>query len=193
MRGKTEYVLERDERGRMTPRKVGLAPVQREGMEYEFDVVGEMDMQNTLVISKARIPKLSGKVIPYPGTALGETLKAWLTDGAPLHWAKDGGGQRFNARMKALREAGAAHLTPDYLLRFLEEDRPLEKLQRHAAEAKVRRWRGWIFWRSTSTSRRCRGKRKNLTQRREEKQSKAQRRGKSRLPKVAPTLNSADG
>jgi hypothetical protein len=97
-------------------------------MEYEFDVVGEMDMQNTLVISKTRIPKLSGKVIPYPGTALGETLKAWLTDGAPLHWAKDGGGQRFNARMKALREAGALHLTPDYLLRFLEEDRPLEKL-----------------------------------------------------------------
>ncbi|MEP7291947.1 MAG: ATP-binding protein [Chloroflexota bacterium] len=128
MRSKTEYVLERDERGRMTPRKVGLAPVQREGMEYEFDVVAEMDMQNTLVVSKTRIPKLTGKVIPQPGAALGETLKAWLNDGTPLHWAKDGGGQRFNARMKALRELGALHLTPEYILTLLEEDRPLEKL-----------------------------------------------------------------
>jgi hypothetical protein len=75
MRSKTEYVLERDERGKMTPRKVGLAPVQREGMEYEFDVVAEMDMQNTLMVTKTRIPKLTGKVIPYPGAALGETLK----------------------------------------------------------------------------------------------------------------------
>lgn len=128
MRSKTEYVLERDERGKMTPRKVGLAPVQREGMEYEFDVVAEMDMQNTLQVTKTRIPRLTGKVIHTPGAALGETLKAWLTDGTPLHWAKNGGGQRFNARMKVLRDAGATHLTPEYILTFLEDDRPLEKL-----------------------------------------------------------------
>jgi hypothetical protein len=122
MRSKTEYVLERDERGKMTPRKVGLAPVQREGMEYEFDVVAEMDMQNTLTVTKTRIPKLAGKVIPLPGAPLGETLKAWLTEGAPLHWAKDGGGQRFSTRMKALG------LTGDYVLTFLEPGRELEKL-----------------------------------------------------------------
>jgi hypothetical protein len=122
MRSKTEYVLERDERGKLTPRKVGLAPVQREGMEYEFDVVGEMDMQNTLVITKTRIPTLAGKVIPCPGAPLGETLKAWLIDGAPLHWVKDGGGQRFNAKMKSLG------LTADFVLTFLEPNRPLGKL-----------------------------------------------------------------
>jgi hypothetical protein len=127
MRSKTEYVLERDERGRMTPRKVGLAPIQREGLEYEFDVVAEMDMQNTLMVSKTRIPKLNGKVIPYPGAPLAETLRAWLEDGAPLHWSKNGGGQRFNARMKDLRNAGHTHLTPDYVLQFLD-DAPLDKL-----------------------------------------------------------------
>lgn len=128
MRSKTEYVLERDERGKMFPRKVGLAPVQREGMEYEFDVVAEMDMQNTLTVTKTRIPKLTGKVIPYPGAALGDTLKAWLLEGEPLHWAKDGGGQRFNTRMRALREQGAQHLTPQFILTFLEGNHPLEKL-----------------------------------------------------------------
>lgn len=122
MRSKTEYVLERDERGKMTPRKIGLAPVQREGMEYEFDVVAEMDMQNTLMVSKTRIPRLTGKVIPQPGAALGETLKAWLLDGTPLHWVKNGGGQRFNARMKELG------LTAEFVLAYLEAGRALEKL-----------------------------------------------------------------
>src|SRR5215469_5893521 len=41
MRVKTEWVLEKDERtGKTVPRKVGLAPVMRDGVEYEFDVCG---------------------------------------------------------------------------------------------------------------------------------------------------------
>jgi hypothetical protein len=122
MRSKTEYVLERDERGKMVPRKIGLAPIQREGMEFEFDVVAEMDMQNTLVVTKTRISKLTGKVIPCPGAALGETLSDWLLDGTPLHWAKNGGGQRFNARMKTL------NLNPAYVLASLEPGIALVKL-----------------------------------------------------------------
>lgn len=127
MRAKTEYVLERDERGKMVPRKIGLAPVQREGMEYEFDLVAEMDMQNTLQVTKTRVPKTTGKVIHYPGQAFGKLLKDWLDEGAPMHWAKNGGGQRFNTRMKELREAGAVHLTPEYVLTYLDTA-PLEKL-----------------------------------------------------------------
>jgi len=38
LRTKTEYVIEANERGRLTPRKVGLGAVQRDGIEYEFDV-----------------------------------------------------------------------------------------------------------------------------------------------------------
>lgn len=122
MRSKTEYVLERDERGKMSPRKVGLAPIQRDGMEYEFDVVAEMDMQNTLTVTKTRIGALNGKVVPYPGEALAKTLRAWLDDGEPLHWAKNGGGQRFNARMQALG------LKADVVLSSLEAGRTLERL-----------------------------------------------------------------
>lgn len=82
MRSKTEYVLEKDERGRTMPRKVGLAPVQRDGMEYEFDVVAEMDMDNNLIISKSRIISLTGAVVNRPGAQFAETLRAWLSDGA---------------------------------------------------------------------------------------------------------------
>ena len=46
MRVKTEWLTEKDEKtGRMIPRKVGLAPVMRDGVEYEFDVCGDLDTE----------------------------------------------------------------------------------------------------------------------------------------------------
>lgn len=43
MRSKTEYVLEPNEQGKMVPRKIGMAPIQRDGMEYEFTVVFDIN------------------------------------------------------------------------------------------------------------------------------------------------------
>jgi len=84
MRAKTEWIIDRDERtGKTTPRKVGLAPVMRDGIEYEFDVCGDMDQENTLVITKSRCPKLAGGVFPKPGKELAGLLKDWL-GGVPL-------------------------------------------------------------------------------------------------------------
>lgn len=80
MRSKTEYVIE-TVGGKQQPRKVGMAPVQRDGLEYEFDVVGEMNQENTLVISKTRYEGLSGAVIEKPNHELGEQLAAWLDQG----------------------------------------------------------------------------------------------------------------
>lgn len=90
MRAKTEYIVEKDERtGKSVPRKVGLAPIQRDGLEYEFDVVADMDLDNTLIVSKSRCEALSGAVIPKPGEEVADTLKAWLTDGAPIRNTKE--------------------------------------------------------------------------------------------------------
>lgn len=80
MRAKTEYVIETNDKGRQIPRKVGLAPVQRDGLEYEFDVVGDMDSAG-LIVTKTRCPSLDGQVIARPGEELGAALRAWLTDG----------------------------------------------------------------------------------------------------------------
>lgn len=82
MRAKTEWVLETNDKGKQTPRKVGLAPVQRDGLEYEFDVVGDLDA-TTLCITKTRCRALHQAVLKEPGAPLGEQLRAWLTDGAP--------------------------------------------------------------------------------------------------------------
>ncbi len=84
LRVKTEYVIEDVEKnGRIVkaPRKVGLKPEQRDGTEYEFDVIGDMDLDNTLTVSKTRIPVLHGAVISKPGPELADTIGDWLEDG----------------------------------------------------------------------------------------------------------------
>lgn len=82
MRAKTEYVMETNERGKTTPRKVGIAPVQRDGMEYEFDVVADMDIDNNLIVSKSRCPQLTGAIVAKPNGNVADVLKAWLDEGA---------------------------------------------------------------------------------------------------------------
>lgn len=79
VRVKVEWVVE-EVNGKKVPRKVGLAPVQREGLEYEFDVVGDMD-DSTLTVTKTRCKPLNKAVVPEPGDKFAQTIKAWLTDG----------------------------------------------------------------------------------------------------------------
>jgi DNA polymerase III delta prime subunit len=85
MRAKTEYVMDKDEKtGKSTPRKVGMAPIQRDGLEYEFTVVGDMDLQNNLIISKTRCSTLTGKLFKKPGKDVADMLLTWLDDGAAI-------------------------------------------------------------------------------------------------------------
>ena len=77
MRTKMEYVQEKDEKGKTVIRKVGLQPVQREGLEYEFDVVGDMD-DSTFYVSKTRCSPLKGKRFYEPGKDIAKILMTWL-------------------------------------------------------------------------------------------------------------------
>lgn len=82
MRAKMSYTQEKDEKtGKSVVRALGMQPVQRDGIEYEFDIFGLLDQSNTLVIQKSRAVELRGAVIEQPGPELGEALKAWLEDG----------------------------------------------------------------------------------------------------------------
>jgi hypothetical protein len=86
LRSKVEYVVEKVD-GRNTVRKVGLQPVQRDGLEYEFTVVGDVTQDHDLVVTKTRAAFLKDAVIREAGEDLGRQLAAWLSDGttaAPL-------------------------------------------------------------------------------------------------------------
>lgn len=83
MRVKMEYVQEKNEKTNKTEiRKVGLQPVQRDGLEYEFGVIGDLDMDNQLIIGKTRCSALRGGVFPQAGAEVAGILRAWLSDGA---------------------------------------------------------------------------------------------------------------
>lgn len=84
MRVKTEYVIEKNENGKNVPRKVGLAPVQRDGMEYEFDVVADIDPDHKLIVTKSRCRKLADAVITKPKADDFTPLVEWLSDGSPV-------------------------------------------------------------------------------------------------------------
>ena len=105
MRTKTEYVLEegRNRRGKSTtvPKKVGTAPIQASGIEYEFDIAGELDLDHTLTISKTRCPQLNGRQIAYPGEEFATELLTWLQFGS---LAQETGVQK-GLRVKAVRES----------------------------------------------------------------------------------------
>ncbi|MGX1667945.1 ATP-binding protein, partial [Streptomyces sp. NPDC055366] len=84
MRAHTEWVLQKNERGKTEPIAMGMRAEQRRGVEYEFDVVASMDRDNVLTVLKSRCPKFTRAVIREPdGMALAADLLAWLQDGAP--------------------------------------------------------------------------------------------------------------
>lgn len=83
MRSKMEYVMEKDEKGKTSIRKVGLQPIQREGLDYEFTLCGDIDQDHKLIISKSRCPAFADAVIEKPGAQFAEQLLSWLNDGAP--------------------------------------------------------------------------------------------------------------
>jgi AAA domain len=81
MRAKTEYSQEKDEKGKTVIRKVGMQAIQREGLEYEFDVVADLDQDHNLIVTKTRCPALAGAVINKAGERVANTLLEWLSDG----------------------------------------------------------------------------------------------------------------
>jgi len=54
MRSKMDYTQEKDERGKTTIKKVGLAPIMRDGIIYEFTTVFDIDSAHQASASKDR-------------------------------------------------------------------------------------------------------------------------------------------
>ncbi len=108
MRSKMEYVLEQDERGRQVPKKVGLAPVMRQGVEYEFTLIADMDLEHRMMVTKSRCPALADQVFqPHRAGDGARMFLDWLDSGEKPVGEADA--QRFaealNAAGKGARKA----------------------------------------------------------------------------------------
>ena len=83
MRSKTEYIQAENERGYKEIRKVGLAPVQRDGMDYEFGVVFDLAANHFATVSKDRTSIFNGQIFTLSQDT-GKTLSAWLDSGVDI-------------------------------------------------------------------------------------------------------------
>lgn len=80
MRSKAEYVVETGLDGKSKPRKIGLAPTQRDSLDYEFRVVGSMD-NAVMTLEKSSGFSEDGRMIEKPDEAFADELASWLADG----------------------------------------------------------------------------------------------------------------
>lgn len=81
MRTKTAYEIEKDEKGKSVPVKKGMAPIQRDGLEYEFTVVLDLDNKKHVAeAGKDRTGLFDGKIF-VPDEETGKVLIDWLESG----------------------------------------------------------------------------------------------------------------
>jgi len=81
MRSKMAYILEENHKGKKVPVKVGMAPVQRDGMEYEFTVVADIDTDHRMRVSKSRCSSLADYDARHAGGEFAGELLTWLDNG----------------------------------------------------------------------------------------------------------------
>ncbi len=81
MRSKTEWQTTQDDRGKSRPVRVGLAPEQGKGIEYEFDMLLELSTEHIANVIKDRTGMFQDKLLTKPGVEFGKELVEWLNTG----------------------------------------------------------------------------------------------------------------
>lgn len=83
MRSKQDYAMNSGDGKKATIQKVGLAPVQREGAEYEYSIVFDVAMDHKAQASKDRTGLFPNDHIFQISEATGEKILSWLSTARP--------------------------------------------------------------------------------------------------------------
>jgi hypothetical protein len=81
MRSKTEWTTAKQDNGKSAPVRVGLAPEQGKGIEYEFDLLLELTVDHVCNVLKDRTGKFQDQLIDKPDEEFGKSLADWLSEG----------------------------------------------------------------------------------------------------------------
>lgn len=76
IRTKQDYVLQ-EKNGKQVPEKVGLKPIQRDGIDYEFTLVFDIDTKHNAIATKDRTGLFVGKPDFRLSSATGEQIVKW--------------------------------------------------------------------------------------------------------------------
>lgn len=85
MRSKMAYAQEGGGDGKKTTiKKLGLQPIQREGMEYEFTIAFDVQMDHRALASKDRTGLFATELVDLIDPRVSERLLSWLKTAKPL-------------------------------------------------------------------------------------------------------------
>ena len=127
MRTKQDYVLNQKD-GKYIPEKVGLKAVQRDGVDYEFTLVFDIDSKHFAVASKDRTNLFSGKPEFTINAATGKKILEWCNDGETLE----------DTRLKILNCKDLEQLRTLYQQHYSTQELAADfKLQKETIEAKT--------------------------------------------------------
>jgi len=87
MRTKQDYVLS-EKNGKMVPEKVGLKAIMREGVDYEFTIVLDVDMKHFANASKDRTGLFMGKPEFIISELTGKRILDWCNSGVSVESVK---------------------------------------------------------------------------------------------------------
>jgi hypothetical protein len=90
LRAKVDYAVSVDANGKQKVEKLGLAPIQRDTLEYDMTVVGMIDTDHRITVTKSRALTLADKSYP-PNHAdeFADAYKAWMDTGMVLASQQD--------------------------------------------------------------------------------------------------------
>lgn len=80
MRTKQDYVLN-EKNGKMVPEKVGLKTIMRDGIDYEFTIVFDIDIKHNVTASKDRAELFTDKPEFVINTETGKKILEWCNSG----------------------------------------------------------------------------------------------------------------
>ena len=83
MRCKQDYVLN-EKNGKMVPEKVGLKAVMRDGIDYEFTIVFDINMKHQATVSKDRTNLFINKPDFMITPTIGQIINDWCNDGVTV-------------------------------------------------------------------------------------------------------------
>lgn len=121
-RSKAEYVLT-DDNGKKGVKKVGMAPVFREGLEYELTTFFEMTQDHLATVSKDRTDLFNGKTF-IPSEETGKLLNEWRELGADCKCAVCGKTITLELYKGAIRKYGVPLCGAECKTKYEDENGP---------------------------------------------------------------------
>jgi hypothetical protein len=107
MRAKEEHVMEKEEGKKAVIRKMGIQPIQGKNIQYEFDVIGALEMSNEMGIEKTRCSALKDLTFkPGQEKSFVQIMQTWLSGASAPIQSPVATRERLNALYDRGKKAG---------------------------------------------------------------------------------------